>query len=103
FEISPGYKQVKHHMREAASAHGVDYELLQAVIATESGFDAQAVSPKGALGLMQLRSEERRVGKECALLCRSRWAPCHNKKKIAAAENAGDLVHLGNNMECGAL
>ena len=28
--------------------------LLQAVIATESGFDATAVSPKGAVGLMQV-------------------------------------------------
>src|SRR5213075_3345367 len=28
------------------------------------------------------RSEERRVGKECALLCRSRWWPYHLKKKI---------------------
>src|SRR5213075_464956 len=27
------------------------------------------------------RSEERRVGKECALLCRSRWWPYHYKKK----------------------
>src|SRR5213075_3303637 len=27
------------------------------------------------------RSEERRVGKECALLCRSRWSPAHLKKK----------------------
>src|SRR5213075_3327857 len=27
------------------------------------------------------RSEERRVGKECALLCRSRWSPHHYKKK----------------------
>ena len=25
----------------------------------------------------QCRSEERRVGKECALLCRSRWSPYH--------------------------
>ena len=24
-----------------------------------------------------MRSEERRVGKECALLCRSRWSPYH--------------------------
>src|SRR6059036_3096947 len=23
------------------------------------------------------RSEERRVGKECRRLCRSRWSPCH--------------------------
>ena len=24
-----------------------------------------------------IRSEERRVGKECRALCRSRWSPCH--------------------------
>ena len=28
-------------------------------------------------GLLSKRSEERRVGKECALLCRSRWSPYH--------------------------
>ena len=27
--------------------------------------------------LMTLRSEERRVGKECLRLCRSRWSPYH--------------------------
>ena len=26
---------------------------------------------------MRLRSEERRVGKECSLPCRSRWSPYH--------------------------
>lgn len=54
FDISPSYKAVKHLLREASLAHGIDYELLQALIATESGFDARAVSPKGAVGLMQL-------------------------------------------------
>jgi soluble lytic murein transglycosylase-like protein len=54
FEVSPSYKQVKHHLREASRAHEIDYELLQALIATESGFDAGAVSPKGAVGLMQI-------------------------------------------------
>jgi soluble lytic murein transglycosylase-like protein len=54
FEISPSYKQVKHHLREAAKAQNVDYELLKALIATESGFDSAAVSPKGAVGLMQI-------------------------------------------------
>src|SRR3546814_13955297 len=28
-----------------------------------------------------LRSEERRVGKECVSTCRFRWAPDHKKKK----------------------
>lgn len=54
FDIAPGYKSIKHHLRAAAQQQAVDYELLQALIATESGFDTQAVSPKGAVGLMQL-------------------------------------------------
>lgn len=54
FERSPSYKSVQHLLREASTKHGIDYALLQALIATESGFDSQAVSPKGAVGLMQL-------------------------------------------------
>jgi soluble lytic murein transglycosylase-like protein len=54
FEVSPSFKQVKHHLRRASIEHGVEFELLQALIATESGFDPEAVSPKGAIGLMQL-------------------------------------------------
>ncbi len=54
FEISPSYKRVAHHLRAASRANDVDYELLKALIATESGFDATAVSPKGAVGLMQI-------------------------------------------------
>ena len=41
-------------LREAADAHGVDRLLLKALIAVESGFNAAAVSPAGALGLMQI-------------------------------------------------
>ncbi|MET3495813.1 lytic transglycosylase domain-containing protein [Variovorax boronicumulans] len=54
FEASPSYKTAKAALRDASNKHSIDYELLQALIATESGFDAQAVSPKGAMGLMQL-------------------------------------------------
>ena len=54
FDVSPNYKAVKHLLKDAAQIHGIDYELLQALIATESGFDTFAVSPKGAVGLMQL-------------------------------------------------
>ena len=54
FDVSPNYKAVKHLLKEAAQIHGIDYELIQALIATESGFDTHAVSPKGAVGLMQL-------------------------------------------------
>src|SRR3546814_14718891 len=32
-------------------------------------------------GRTRIRSEERRVGKECVSPCRSRWSPYHYKKK----------------------
>jgi hypothetical protein len=54
FERSPGYKAASPLLREASSRHGIDYSLLKALIATESGFNTFAVSPKGAVGLMQL-------------------------------------------------
>ncbi|MGH7263234.1 MAG: transglycosylase SLT domain-containing protein [Candidatus Rokuibacteriota bacterium] len=38
----------------AATRYGVDRRLVQAVVEVESGGDPRAVSPKGALGLMQL-------------------------------------------------
>jgi soluble lytic murein transglycosylase-like protein len=38
----------------AAATHGLPEELLTAVIEVESNFDAAAVSPAGAVGLMQL-------------------------------------------------
>ncbi|MFT3720240.1 lytic transglycosylase domain-containing protein [Pseudorhodoferax sp.] len=54
FDVSPTYKLVKPHLREAARKHGIEVELLQALIVAESGFDRTAVSPKGAVGLMQI-------------------------------------------------
>ena len=53
-ESSPSYRRARTAVRAASDRHDIDYELLQALIATESGFDPQAVSPKGAIGLMQV-------------------------------------------------
>jgi soluble lytic murein transglycosylase-like protein len=41
----------------AAVKQGLDEELIASVIAAESNFDPHAVSPRQALGLMQLRPE----------------------------------------------
>jgi len=40
-----------------ARRHGVDAALVKAVVAAESAFEPDAVSPKGALGLMQVIPE----------------------------------------------
>src|SRR3546814_18337382 len=32
------------------------------------------------------RSDERRVGKVCVITCKSRWSPCHEKKKSTSID-----------------
>lgn len=46
--------------RNAAKKHGIDDAWLRAIAHVESGFDAKAVSPKGAQGVMQLMPETAR-------------------------------------------
>ncbi|MGM9479810.1 lytic transglycosylase domain-containing protein [Roseateles sp. NT4] len=56
-EIAPEVKAVQPWLREAAAQHGVDADLLKAIIAVESGYQRNAVSPRGATGLMQITPE----------------------------------------------
>lgn len=56
-DIAPEVKAMQPYLREASQLHGVDIELLKAVIAVESGYKQDAVSPRGALGLMQIMPE----------------------------------------------
>ncbi len=46
--------EVEGLIHKYANLHGVDPSLVRAVMRHESGFNPQAVSPKGAQGLMQL-------------------------------------------------
>lgn len=44
----------QNHISEAAGRFGIPENWIRSVIKTESNGDAQAISPKGAMGLMQL-------------------------------------------------
>lgn len=56
-DIAPEVKAVAPWVRESSRLHGVDAELLTALIAVESGFNPLSVSPRGAIGLMQITAE----------------------------------------------
>jgi hypothetical protein len=75
FESSPRYRQLQPLLRETARVYRIDYELLKALIATESAFNASAVSSKGAIGLMQVMPDTaRRFGLES-----DRWVSIESK------------------------
>ncbi len=50
----PADPRYDHIIQAQAAKHGVDPELVRAVIQVESGYQARARSQKGAVGLMQL-------------------------------------------------
>jgi hypothetical protein len=51
---SAGASDYSSYVREAAAKYEIEPALIRAVIKTESNGDHRAVSPKGAMGLMQL-------------------------------------------------
>ena len=53
-EIKAADNSIDGIIQNQAMKTGLDPDLLRAVIKTESNFNEKAVSPKGALGLMQL-------------------------------------------------
>ena len=50
----PNLKTYEPLLKRASTDYAVELALLKAVMAAESGFDPDAVSPKGAIGLMQV-------------------------------------------------
>ncbi len=48
------------HIKMTCKIYGLDCNLVKAMIRAESGFNPQAVSPKGAMGLMQLMPDTSR-------------------------------------------
>lgn len=68
--MSQPYQEI---IDQAAAEHGLDPKLLHALVATESAYRPQAVSPAGAGGLTQLMPETARE-----LGVRDRWDPEEN-------------------------
>lgn len=77
-------------VEKAAHEHQIDEALLRAVIAVESGYDPNAVSRKGAVGLMQLMPDTaRRYG------VRNMYDPAQNIQ--GGARYLRDLMGKFNN------
>jgi len=77
-------------VEQAAREHQIDQALLRAVIAVESGYDPNAVSHKGAVGLMQLMPQTaRRYG------VRNMYDPAQNIQ--GGARYLRDLMGKFNN------
>src|SRR3546814_11290602 len=57
-------------------------------------FRGRELGPDRALSL---RSEERRVGKECVSTCRSRWSPYHYKKQNNTINKANNQNNTSRN------
>src|SRR3546814_17324503 len=91
-DLGPPVRRARHQLqgredrrRRDGRAQGQDREQFTGGIAML--FKANKVTPYYGFGQLQpgnvvkVRSEERRVGKECVSTCRSRWSPYHYKKK----------------------
>src|SRR3546814_20038202 len=65
------------------TAHTHSHGAKRLLPALEGGQAVQCVGPQDA----RVRSEERRVGKECVSRCRSRGSPYNQKKKNKRKKN----------------
>ena len=79
-------------IEQAARQHGVQADLIRAVIGAESAYEPMALSPKGAAGLMQLMpATARRYG------VKDVWDPAQNIH--GGARYLGDLIsRFGNDV-----
>lgn len=57
---APRLRTLREQIDDAARRHGLPEEFVDAVVAAESGYRQEAVSPKGAIGLMQLMPDTAR-------------------------------------------
>ena len=58
---SKAYRLVSATLLREATRHALDHDLVKAIAAAESGFNTHAVSPVGAVGLMQIMPDTARM------------------------------------------
>ena len=81
--LAKAWEFTEEHARERESDALTDTRTAADESGQLQGSAAQArllgmlVRITGAASVIAVRSEERRVGKECLRLCRSRWSPYH--------------------------
>ena len=73
--VGPGDEVVAAHPSFVTYAHATRMQGGTFVPVPGNGIDHDLDAMLGAIG--PRRSEERRVGKECRMPCRSRWSPYH--------------------------
>src|SRR3546814_15788200 len=70
---------------------------LPGALAAEIGDECDRINPRwGQQAARFVRSEERRVGKECVSTCRSRWSPYHSKRELltdTSISRRSDIAH----------
>src|SRR3546814_16947868 len=76
----PNYYIVRRHRLGAALLNFVARNMSEGVLTPTRASKLLGVKPRSVHPLLSgaalpLRSEERRVGKECVSTCRSRWSP----------------------------
>jgi len=80
-------------INRVAARHGLDPSLVASVVLAESGFDPQAASPRGALGLMQVRTT---TWPEVApAWCRRTRCPCPPGAPLARGRRAPGPTQAG--------
>jgi soluble lytic murein transglycosylase-like protein len=60
-ESTSARERYEPYVLEHSTRHSLNPELVRAVIQVESGYNARALSPKGAMGLMQLMPDTARM------------------------------------------
>src|SRR3546814_8438435 len=62
------------HVVDLAEGH---VAALDGIVAGDAPFGIWNLGTGEGYSVLDMRSEERRVGKECVSTCRSRWSPYH--------------------------